>query len=64
MLFQEVNDATNAFFWTGANSSINASNGIAAWTDGTIAIDAPIELWKVNDPSGNGSCVAYFKLLL
>lgn len=52
---------TNGIFWTGATS--NASQGVISWTDQTIVSDAPNDLWKVNEPSGDGSCVAVISIV-
>ena len=57
-----MNNLTNAFFWTGATQS-NISNGVTAWSDGTTIADAPEDVWKVGEPSGDGPCVAVYTVV-
>ena len=42
---------------------MKATNKVKAWTDGTAIDDVPANLWAVNKPSGNGSCVGVYSIV-
>ena len=60
-LFNGVNNLTNADFWTGATTN---TDGVISWTDNTTVNDAPTDLWKLNEPNGDGTCMTVFSIVM